>query len=98
MLRLQINLNEGYHHHVFENPVNLFYNRWVIIVLALSTRDRLYTSEYDICRRQFVDIKLKKTFGSLIKIFQRFNPFKPEFTIVIFIHYKPRIAVSIPDL
>ena len=23
------------------------------------------------------------------------NPFKPEFTIVIFIHYKPRIAVAI---
>ena len=26
-----------------------------------------------------------------------FNPFKPEFTIVIFIHYKPRIAVAILD-
>ena len=26
------------------------------------------------------------------------NPFKPEFTIVIFIHYKPRIAVVILDL
>ena len=25
----------------------------------------------------------------------RFNPFKPEFTIVIFIQYKPRIAVAI---
>ena len=25
------------------------------------------------------------------------NPFKPEFTIVIFIHYKPRIAVTILD-
>ena len=23
------------------------------------------------------------------------NPFKPEFTIVIFIHYTPRIAVAI---
>ena len=29
---------------------------------------------------------------------QHFNPFKPEFTIVIFIHYKPRIAVAILDL
>ena len=28
----------------------------------------------------------------------RLNPFKPEFTIVIFIHYKPRIAVAILDL
>ena len=26
------------------------------------------------------------------------NPFKPEFTIVIFIHYKSRIAVAILDL
>ena len=27
-----------------------------------------------------------------------FNLFKPWFTIVIFIHYKPRIAVAILDL
>ena len=27
-----------------------------------------------------------------------FNPFKPEFTIVIFILYKPRIAIAILDL
>ena len=27
-----------------------------------------------------------------------FNPFNPKFTIVIFIHYKPRIAVAILDL
>ena len=27
-----------------------------------------------------------------------FNPFKPEFTIAIFIHYKPRIATAILDL
>ena len=26
------------------------------------------------------------------------NPFRPEFTIVIFIHYKPQIAAAIPDL
>ena len=26
------------------------------------------------------------------------NPFRPEFTIVIFIHYKPRIDVAILDL
>ena len=30
--------------------------------------------------------------------FNMFNPFKPEFTIVIFIHYKPRIAAAILDL
>ena len=33
-----------------------------------------------------------------IKLIQRFNPFKPEFAIVIFIHYKPHIAVAILDL
>ena len=27
-----------------------------------------------------------------------FNPFNPEFTIVIFIHYKQQIAVAILDL
>ena len=27
-----------------------------------------------------------------------FNPFNPECIIVIFIHYKPRIAVAILDL
>ena len=32
-----------------------------------------------------------------INILQRY-PFKPEFTILIFIHYKPRIAVAILDL
>ena len=32
------------------------------------------------------------------KIYQRLNPFKPKFPIVIFIHYKPRIAVAILDL
>ena len=29
---------------------------------------------------------------------KKINPFKPEFTIVIFIHYKPRIAVAILNL
>ena len=31
-------------------------------------------------------------------MFQRFNPYKPNFTIFTFIHYKPRIAVAILDL
>ena len=30
--------------------------------------------------------------------FYNLNPFKPEFVIVILIHYKPRIAVAILDL
>ena len=32
------------------------------------------------------------------QLIQPLNPFKPGFTIVIFIHYKPRIAVAILDL
>ena len=32
------------------------------------------------------------------KLIQRFNPFRPEFTIVIFIPYKPRIDVAILGL
>ena len=31
-------------------------------------------------------------------LFHTFNPFKPDFTIVIFNHYKPRIAVAIRAL
>ena len=30
--------------------------------------------------------------------YNRFNPFNPEFTIVIFTHYKTRIAAAILDL
>ena len=37
---------------------------------------------------------LKMKIGENLNI----NPSKPEFTIVIFIHYKPRIAVAIPDV
>ena len=31
-------------------------------------------------------------------IINHVNPFKPEFILVIFIHYKPRIAAAILDL
>ena len=50
------------------------------------------------------DFKLKKTLflspWSIHKFFSavRVNPFKPEFTIDISIHYKPGIAVAILDL
>ena len=33
----------------------------------------------------------------LIKNIQRFKPFEPEFTIVVFIHYKPRIPRLVVD-
>ena len=34
----------------------------------------------------------------IIFYLETLHPFNPEFTIVIFIHYKPRIAVAILDL
>ena len=40
----------------------------------------------------FVCLKIKGL------VFVCINPFKPEFKIVIFIHYKPRIAAAILDL
>ena len=44
-----------------------------------------------------VHISIGKT-KDIVFLIIRLNPFKPEFTIVIFIHYKPRIAVAILDL
>ena len=36
--------------------------------------------------------------SAIFSVHLSFNPFKPEFTIVIFVHYTPRIAVTILDL
>ena len=53
-------------------------------------------------KRIYEDFKLKKNlmvvFTVCIEVFQRLNLFEPEFTIVIFIHNKPLIAVAILDL
>ena len=49
-----------------------------------------------LCGIHFFIAKLKTNIDVII--LSHFNPFKPEFTIVIFIHYKPRIAVAILDL
>ena len=42
-------------------------------------------------------LEMSFVFNPFSAVFWR-NPFKPEFTIVIFIHYKPRIAAAILDL
>ena len=36
--------------------------------------------------------------GDRLRCWTNINPFEPEFPIVIFIHYKPRIALAILDL
>ena len=40
---------------------------------------------------------LGKSFEAILSNFI-INPFKTKFTIIMFIHYKPRIAVAINDL
>ena len=45
----------------------------------------------------FIDINLKQRNLKVNIQALVINSFKPEFIIVIFIHYKPRIAVAIPD-
>ena len=45
--------------------------------------------------KTFMMISNGKTLRSHGLYRRRVNPFKPEFTIVIFIHYKPQIAVAI---
>ena len=39
--------------------------------------------------------QLGENYSHLFYLSPMFNPFKPEFTIVIFIHYKPRIAENV---
>ena len=64
---------------------------WFTVFLMVGRRRRRWTS---------IEITLVQC-----PVFARYrmsatanNPFKPEFTIVIFIHYKSRIAVAILDL
>ena len=48
-----------------------------------------------------ISLVFKRTLHSdkkRFKLLNTDNPLQPEFTIVIFIHYKPRIAVAIFDL
>ena len=47
---------------------------------------------------EVVLISLAEWYATLGPHLFHFNPFNPEFTIVIVIHYKPRIAVAILDL
>ena len=49
-----------------------------------------------LCQSNTINRYLARKFGEQFKSI--FNLFKPEFAIVIFIHYKPRIAVAILDL
>ena len=77
-------------------------------VIVLKLADRRTDVWADGWTRLMTIIGIRQNFGRGLKTFlvsmvyttiiQRFNPFEPEFTIIIFIHYKPRIAVAILDL
>ena len=56
---------------------------------AIITLPVLWLTLLDVYTRQIAKVDYRAI---------RVNPFKPEFNIVIFIHYKPRIAVAILDL
>ena len=58
----------------------------------LTTLEKCLTFAGTLSRRCF------KAGHRLPLLKHRFNPFKPEFTIVIFIHYNTRIAGAILDL
>ena len=57
----------------------------------------LITSEeilFNIKQNTFITCGFQNTYKTMYRI----NPFNPEFTIVIFTHYKSRIAAAILDL
>ena len=64
---------------------------WFTVFLMVGRRRRRWTS---------IEITLVQcpVFARYRMSATAINPFKPEFTIVIFIHYKSRIAVAILDL
>ena len=58
-----------------------------------------FKSQKLLCRKNAHKMAIYRTFKIIsINYGSLFKPFKPEFTIVIFIHYKQRIAVAILDL
>ena len=67
----------------------MVFDCYVMNIIIFGT-DRQINTIYPVTHRQRLVWKNKQPL--------LFNPFEPEFTIVIFIHYKPRIAVAILDL
>ena len=64
-----------------------------------ENKKRLVFNPYNAGIRVYVLRTLMSTTVDILSFYKHLlNPFKPEFTIVIFIHYKPRIAVAILDL
>ena len=100
-----INLIYSPLHAVFKVMVILFF-RWFHPNISGQEAERLlmergFDGSFLVRRSRSVpgDFTLSvRYYNSRYTNTNTFNPFKPEFTIIIFIHYKPRIAVAILDL
>ena len=88
---------------MIKNRVSSFYEhlKWVFDQQDLTEADS------ESWKRRGVDLKKRTKYVSMHHTSKlcvsnsdilEINPFKPEFTIVIFIHYKPRIAVAIRQI
>ena len=64
----------------------------LVMFAAMSIKYQGYCNAFVMIRR----VSVSCLFG--IELLLRLNHLKPEFTIVIFIRYKPRITVAILDL
>ena len=71
--------------YYWSNNKNIFFRYpWLEVTLLNAT-----------LKNENIDLRWARSYSHLNITL---NPFKPDFTIVIFIHYKPRIAVAILDL
>ena len=68
---------------------------WAIVCDAGPTYTQHWRSLFAVTGREPV---LSLDFFVSVTERAALNPFEPEFTIVIFIHYKPRVAAAILDL
>ena len=79
---------------------------FVIVKDAPTTNRGLYEGnslikacgKMELLRKLLEKLKRDKHRVLIFSQVKHFNPFKPEFTIVTFIHYKPWIAIAILDL
>ena len=64
---------------------------------AISNKNKKNEHGYRCTQLQACQVSENYTYLQVL-MFNTFNPFNPEFTIVIFTQYKPRIAAAILDL
>ena len=75
----------------------ILHNCVIFIYLEMRIEPAIHMSKWRINIWMPGRLTLEALHTTIIIIFI-LNPFRPEFTIVIFFHYKPQIAVAILDL